>query len=205
VVGREGGDELACVLRDFLIRLGVLLLTDTSTSQVHSLVELHGRGDQKLEAEITSGDEAEDGSTSVKELGRSHHCRFLVVPLQETNHGIADELEALHFLEVVLDDGDEQDSSALSASSTRAADICSSSTWSQMLTATPWRHLGSNKRSSLSSSQTDAWRRSTMIVLNTGSVNVRRTRHLIPGQGQRSQPCSLSRGWRSRLAQNIAQ
>ena len=61
VIGRESGDQLAGVLRDLVVRLGVLLLPSASAGQEGGLVELHGRRDRELEAEVTVGDEAEAG------------------------------------------------------------------------------------------------------------------------------------------------
>ena len=105
MIGREARNELARVRRQFFVRLGIFFLPDASISEKHSLVELHGRGDGELEAQVSPRDEAKDRRLAAEKLGRSHRCRFLVAPLQEKDRGIADELEALHLLEVVLHNG----------------------------------------------------------------------------------------------------
>jgi hypothetical protein len=60
VICRESRNKLACVGGHLFVRLGIFLLPDASAGEESSLVELHGRGDGELKAEISARDEAED-------------------------------------------------------------------------------------------------------------------------------------------------
>ena len=107
VVGRKGRKELGGVARDLFVVLGIFFLPCASTRQERSLVELHSRGDGQLVAQVSPRDKPEDRRPATKELGRGHRRRLLVVSEEETNRRVADVLQALHFLEIVLHDGRE--------------------------------------------------------------------------------------------------